>query len=255
MTECMTVRNLVCSYGKEDILKDISFEVKDNDILFLMGNNGSGKTTLLNCLLNNLFYRCGSIELFGEDIRKMSRELFARKVAYIPQNFNTSCEFTVKDYLVLGRNPYIRLGNPQTIDYEIVEKYAKQTKIDEILERPFNTLSGGQKQWVAITRAMVQETPVMIMDEPMSALDFGKQGELLILLKELNKQGKTIILTTHNPNHCFFLLNAKVCVIHEGIIESYGDPKNAFNDAVIEKVYGKNVRVSNEGILNFCFLR
>ena len=251
MTKCINVRNLVCSYGKEDILKDISFEVENNDIFFLMGNNGSGKTTLLNCLLNNLLYRCGRIELFGEDIKKMSRELFARKVAYIPQNFNTFCEFTVKDYLVLGRNPYIRLGNPQNIDYEIVEKYAKQTGVDDILERPFNTLSGGQKQWVAITRAMVQETPVMIMDEPMSTLDFGKQGELLILLKELNKQGKTIILTTHNPNHCLCFVDARVCIINNGIIEAYDFPKNAFNDAVVKKIYGENVCISVEGTLNF----
>lgn len=254
MTEYLTVKNLVCAYGKADVLKDISFEVKKNDVLFLMGNNGSGKTTLLNCLLNNLYYRKGSIELQGQDIRKMPRDVLARNVAYIPQNFSTSCEFKVKDYLVLGRNPYIRLGNPQNADYEIVENYAKQTKIDDILNKPFNTLSGGQKQWIAITRAMIQETPIMIMDEPMSALDFGKQGELLILLHELNIQGKTIILTTHNPNHCFCIPNARVCVIHNGVMEAYGAPKVAFSDAVIKKVYGKNVCVSDEGTLNFSLM-
>ena len=251
MTKCITVSNLVCSYGKEDVLKNISLDIYENDLIFLMGNNGSGKTTLLNCLLNNLFYKSGNIELYGNDIKKMSRDLFARKVAYIPQNFNKVCEFSVKDYLVLGRNPYIRLGNPQKTDYEIVERYAKQTGIDDFLDRPFNALSGGQKQWIAITRAIVQETPVIIMDEPMSALDFGKQAELLALLKELKHQGKTIILTTHNPNHCFCSSDSKVCIVNNGIIEAYGSSTIAFNDTLIQKIYGEKVYKSADGLLSF----
>ena len=93
------------------------------------------------------------------------------------------------------------------------------------------------------------------MDEPMSALDFGKQGKFLGLLNELKEQGKTIILTTHNPNHCVCLSNAKVCVIHAGMIEAYGVPESVFNEELIDKIYGENVQVSNDGILNFHFLR
>jgi ABC-type cobalamin/Fe3+-siderophores transport system ATPase subunit len=143
------------------------------------------------------------------------------------------------------------LGNPQKSDYEIVEKYATQTKICDILDKEFNSLSGGQKQWVAITRAIVQETPIMIMDEPMSALDFGKQGELLILLHELNTQGKTIILTTHNPNHCFCIPNAKVCLIHKGVIEAYGTAESVFTENIINKIFGQYVRKSEDGSLKF----
>jgi iron complex transport system ATP-binding protein len=99
----------------------------------------------------------------------------------VPQNINMNCDFRVKDYLVLGRNPYIVFGNPKSSDYELVEFYADKTGITDILEKNFNSLSGGQKQWVTITRALVQETEIIIMDEPMSALDMGKQAELMML--------------------------------------------------------------------------
>lgn len=252
MTDLITVENLTCAYDSEDVLKEISLHVKEKDVIFLMGNNGSGKTTLLNCLLNNLFIKQGNIYYEGRNINIISKEKFAKLVAFVPQNFNTACEFKVKDYLVLGRNPYIRLGNPKKSDYLIVEKYAEQTGVVDILNKSFNSLSGGQKQWVTITKAMVQETKIMIMDEPMSALDFGKQGELLLLLYELNKQGKTIVLTSHNPNHCFCIPVAKVCMIDAGIIQAFGTPKSIFNEEMIKRIYGKNVCLNRNGKIDFC---
>lgn len=143
----------------------------------------------------------------------------------------------------MGRSPYIKFGlSPSKADFEIVEKYAEKLGICDILTSTFNELSGGQKQVVAITKALIQETPIIVMDEPMSALDIGKQAEILILINQLITESKTIILTSHNPNHAL-LTNCKVCLINEGQVISYGLNKNVLTPENLEKVYGKNVKL------------
>lgn len=120
-----------------------------------------------------------------------------------------------------------------------------------ILEKPFNTLSGGQKQWSAITRALIQETSIIIMDEPMSALDMGKQAELLMLLKSLKeKDSKTIILTSHNPNHCLSL-KSTVCLLHKQKIFALGSPECVFNTTNVFEIYGEYVELSKNNYVEF----
>lgn len=239
------INNLSCSYGKHSVLNNVSFEVKKNDLLFVMGNNGCGKTTLLKCILNSVSSFSGTIRIDDNIIKNISQKQFSKIVSYVPQNININCSYKVKDYLVLGRNPYIVMGNPKKKDFDIVEKYAIETGITDILNHDFHTLSGGQKQWVAITRALVQETPIIIMDEPMSALDLGKQAELLELLFQLKKKGKTIILTTHNPVHSLSI-ESNVCLIHNNHILKYGKAKEVLTRENINLVYGNKVKINQE---------
>ena len=105
-------------------------------------------------------------------------------------------------------------------------------------------LSGGQLQIVAITRALIQETPIIILDEPMSALDLGNQVIILRLIKELSNQGKTIIFTTHNPNHAI-ALNCEACVIDGGMLVGCGEAKKTLTLDVIRKIYGDSFGISN----------
>lgn len=251
MNKYISLKNISCCYGKKEILSNISMDIDKGKIVFLMGNNGSGKTTLLKCLLNNIPIQKGSILFEGKEISHISKSDFSKLISYVPQNININCDLKVKDYLVLGRNPYIAFGSPTSYDYEIVEKYALQTGILNILTQPFHLLSGGQKQWVTITRALIQETPVLIMDEPMSALDLEKQAELLILLKNLKKQlGKTIILTSHNPNHCF-CLDSSVCLLNHKKILAFGHPKQVFTQKNISDVYGPHILLNNNNFIEF----
>lgn len=96
MTDLITVENLICAYDSEDVLKEISLYVKEKDVIFLIGNNDSGKTILLNCLLNNLFIKQGNIYYEGRNVNIISKETFAKLIAFVPQNFNNACEFKVK---------------------------------------------------------------------------------------------------------------------------------------------------------------
>ena len=132
MNKYISVKNISCCYGKKEVLSDISMDIDKGKILFLMGNNGSGKTTLLKCLLNNIPIQKGSILFDGKLVSDISKSDFSKMISYVPQNINLNCDLKVKDYLVLGRNPYIAFGSPTSCDYEIVEKYALQTGVLEI---------------------------------------------------------------------------------------------------------------------------
>lgn len=248
----VTIDKLSYSYGKKCVLSNVSMDIEKGSIVFLMGNNGSGKTTLIRCLMNHLHVREGIILCEGEDIAGMPRERLAKLISYVPQNINMNYgDLRVKDYLLLGRNPYIVLGTPQKEDYEVVDLYAKETGIENLLNTPFGSLSGGQKQWVAITRALVQQTPVIIMDEPMSALDLGKQADFLALLARIRtKEDKTIVLTSHNPNHCM-MLDSTVCLLCEKQIFAWGKAEEVFNNQTIKKIYGNRVKMYEQGYIGF----
>lgn len=251
MTKFLTFENISVCYKDKEVLNSINFEIEKGTILFLLGNNGSGKTTLLKTFMRMVPIKNGDVFIEGINISKINQLEFSKIVSYVPQNINLSCDLSVKDYLILGRNPYIKFNSPKNKDYEIIEEYASKMNILDLLDKSFTTLSGGQKQLVTITRALAQETPILAMDEPMSALDLGKQAEVLMTLKRLNKEfGKTVILTTHNPNHCFHL-NSKVCILNETKLVGIDSAEQILNESNINKIYGEYIKI-NKGRIDFC---
>ena len=244
MSDAIRVKALTCSYGKHSVLENISLSVQTGDLVFLLGNNGCGKTTLVKCILNMIPYS-GSISVRNTLSSTLTPNMFAKLVSYVPQSINVSCDYSVKDYLLFGRNPYIQLGRPQQSDYAIVDKYASQTGVQDYINQSFQTLSGGQKQLVAITRALVQETPVIIMDEPMSALDLGSQADILKLLMSMKSTGKTLLLVSHNPLHAL-CCNGTVCLLDNKHIVAYGPSNEILNDRNIRQIYGNNVKLHQD---------
>lgn len=233
--------NLSFGYDKSVILKNISLKINRNRICFIMGNNGSGKTTLLKNLLGFLTPESGIINIADYDIKKVSKSLLSRLVSYVPQAINLNTDFSVIDYLALGRTPYIKIGKRiSNEDYNIIDKYSGMLKVDELYSVPFNKLSGGQKQMVAIARSLIQDTPVLIMDEPMSALDLGKQADLLRLFSNLVHERKTIILTTHNPNHAL-TVESDSCFIEDGEVIAFGCSSNVITDELVSRIYGQDI--------------
>lgn len=245
MSNPMIQLNDVCfSYEKEMVLRHLSMTVEKNDLCFVMGINGSGKTTLLKNIMAFLLPKSGSILIDGIDVATANRNTMSRLVSYVPQAINLNTDFTVMDYLALGRTPHLGLvARMKESDYDIIDRYSTRLGIDRLLRIPFNNLSGGQKQMVAITRSLIQDTPLIIMDEPMSALDIGKQVDLLQVLYELIVEGKTIILTTHNPNHAL-AMKCDVCFLKRGTLIAYGDSFETINDNLLHEIYGNNVSLN-----------
>ena len=249
----VSIKDISFSYDTKEIYNGLSVDFPKDKISFIMGENGSGKTTLLKIICNFLQIRSGEIEVLGKNIHEYDVRGLAKAIAYVPQIINLNNDFLVKDYIVLGRAPYIPFGsNPSESDYAKVEEYAKIFAIDEFLDVNFNTLSGGQKQIAAIVRAMVQETPIIVLDEPMSALDMGKQAEFLSLVLKLRKEGKTIILTSHNINHAFAIKDdCEICLIHEQKMIGHGLYQDVLSEENINAIYGDNVKLESSGNISF----
>lgn len=239
--QAVHVKDICFAYESKMILKHLSMDIVPNNICFIMGNNGSGKTTLLKNMMGFLLPQQGEIQIAGENVANIEKQTMSRLVSYVPQAIHLNTDFSVIDYISLGRTPHMGMLSKMTNkDYQIIEDVSVLLGVDEIYEIPFNKLSGGQKQMVAIARSLVQDTPVIIMDEPMSALDIGKQVDLLKVLYDLSKKGKTIIITTHNPNHAL-AVESDACFLQEGEIAAFGKSSDIICNELLQQIYGQNI--------------
>ncbi|QLL70032.1 ABC transporter ATP-binding protein [Lactobacillus sp. 3B(2020)] len=203
----LCVNNLSYQYqANHPLLKGISFQLARGEILTLLGPNGIGKSTLLRCLTNLTNPTAGKITLQGTNLSRLSHRQRAQRMALVPQNYQVNADLSVFEYILMGRIPYHSFfGGPSPDDCQIAIHWLQKLGIVALKARPLNTLSGGQMQLVAITRALVQNPQLLILDEPMAALDIRRQAQVLGLIKHLQASGVTIIITSHLPNHAFIL--------------------------------------------------
>lgn len=239
------VKNLSFGYLKNRlILDDISLEFEKGKIIALIGRNGSGKSTFIDCLLGVNDYK-GEIFVCDINIKELSDKEYARHVSFIPQSVQINIDYSIRDFISFGRNPYLKLGQtPSKKDFDLVTNNAKKCGIADLLDQDINKISGGERQLAFIARALTQETPIIIMDEPTSALDFGNQQKLFKTMKELAKEGKTIIFTTHNPNHLVNLGCDIFAVKDKGILKL-----DELNDTAIKEIYGEEFQREGKSFL------
>ncbi|ANZ62753.1 iron ABC transporter ATP-binding protein [Secundilactobacillus paracollinoides] len=211
MTQILSADHLTFHYpDAKPLFADLSLSVETGEVLTLLGPNGIGKSTLLKCLLGFLKPSQGTVMLDSEPIDHLDNRSRARKIAYVAQTVDQSCQLCVRDYVVTGRTPYLNFSQqPGDAEYQVATNALKQLAIADLASQPVNTLSGGQLQLVTIAKALVQQPELIILDEPTSALDFGRQRQVIELIKQLSNDNYAIILTTHNPNHAF-MINQKV---------------------------------------------
>lgn len=250
------INSLSFNYGKKSILNDLSLKVHTGEIFALLGENGAGKTTLFGCITKNLKVCQNVIRISGKDICDISLIELARLVSYVPQlNSIKDLECTVLEYIVEGRTPYLSTFSiPKEKDYIFAEHCAEDVGISEILNMHLRELSGGQLQMVSIARALVQETPIIIMDEPMSALDLKNQALVLKLLLRLKQQGKTILFSTHNPNHAF-CLGCSIAMLHSGAIITQGFANKCLTEENLKLIYGNDIELFSTETSMQCAIR
>ncbi|PMC82246.1 metal ABC transporter ATP-binding protein [Anaerococcus hydrogenalis] len=189
------VKDLVFSYGKDDILKNISFDLDRGDFLTIQGENGSGKSTLIKLILKDLKKKSGQIKLFGKDIEDFDDY---SKIGYVPQvNDANKVAFPVtgREFVVLNLYKKFNIFNrPTKKCYKKVYEIFEILNIENLLNIPFNQLSGGQAQKVMIARAMVNDPDLLILDEPTVGVDENSKRDFLKLLAHLNDEHKISIL-------------------------------------------------------------
>lgn len=239
------IKNLTFGYDKtKKVLNDLSASFEEGRIVALIGKNGSGKSTFLDCLLGVNDYE-GEILINGQNIKSMSDKEFACLVSFIPQSVQINIDYTIRDFISFGRNPHLKLGLSLTDeDYRKVEENADKCGITNLLDKDINKVSGGERQLAFIARALTQETPIIIMDEPSASLDFGNQQKLFRIMDSLTKEGKTIVFTTHNPNH-LVNLDCDVFAVSDGGLKKI----NELNDVGVKDIYGDDFEKDGKAFL------
>ncbi|MBN2020526.1 MAG: ABC transporter ATP-binding protein [Sedimentisphaerales bacterium] len=197
------VKNLCFAYKTQaDILKNISFRLKPGFFLSIAGPNGAGKTTLLNLLSGLLKPTAGTITIDGSDLRTYSVKELAKRIAVVRQEFIPVFEFSALQVVSMARTPYVGVFAFESVaDQRAITEALEMTDTARFAGRTLNQLSGGERQRVFIARALAQQTPILLLDEPTSFLDMKHQVGIYDLLKKLQlEKQKTIVAVTHDIN-------------------------------------------------------
>ena len=237
MNSIITIKDLNFRYGKNQILKNISFQVEEGDYLGIIGPNGSGKTTLITILLGLLAPYEGEInynkDLLGENF-----------LSYVPQKTFANDKLfpaTVKEIVATGLLSQKKTFKFYTkADYKKVDYILEKLRIEDLKNKKIGNLSGGQQQRVLLARSMVAEPSLLILDEPTSALDPEMREEFYKILKEINKEGVSIILISHDLVSIENYIN-KILFLDRRVI-FYGDYERFKDSEGINRYFGRFVR-------------
>lgn len=240
----ISVSNLSFSYNENLTLKNLSFEIEKNSFVSILGPNGAGKSTLVNLISKVMPIEAGEIVIEGKNIRDLNHIEIAKKVAVVPQYTSPGFNFSVYEIILMGRYPYLsRFKGEKQEDYRIVNEVMELTRTDIFKDRKYNELSGGERQRVIIAQTLVQDSPIIILDEPTSHLDINFQIEFMELFYSLyKKKGKTIIGIFHDINLAI-QYSEKIMLLKEGNIYCYGNVKDVINRTNIMSVFKSDVYI------------
>ena len=223
---------------KKPILRDVSFSVIQGEYLSIVGPNGAGKTTLLKCMDRILTGGTGEITVFGRPLADYRQKELARRISYVPQADGRVFPFTVEQFILMGRYPYLSpFTSISQEDRRAVRDALEVTRTAEFAGRLLDTLSGGERQKVYIAAALAQGADILLLDEPTTFLDYRHQVEIRDLLARVNASGTTIVAVTHDVNRAA-LDSHRIVAICRGAVVFCGTPQELMKTDVLERIYG-----------------
>jgi iron complex transport system ATP-binding protein len=229
----------------QPVMNDFSLEIVSGTVTAILGPNGAGKTTLLHLALGWLKPQAGKIRLDQRPLIDYSRRSLGQWIGLVPQNEHISFEYSLLEFVLLGRAPYLpALSMPGKADYKIAYEALQQVGLAELQNRSILSLSGGERQLVLIARALAQQPRLLLLDEPTSHLDLGNKGRLVHLLRELSAQGVSIVFTTHEPEVASALATHLV-LMQKGQILKTGPLEEVFTSQDLSFLYQLPVSVVN----------
>ncbi|WP_010261972.1 ABC transporter ATP-binding protein [Treponema primitia] len=242
----LEVRDLNFSYGNNPVLRDVSFTMGAGVLLGLLGPNGAGKSTLFRCILGLEKSHTGTVFLDGRDIQTLNPAALAKRIAYVPQTHAPSFNYSALDMVLMGTAAQGKeWAIPNTRQRATADEALERMGMSKFRDRGFRQLSGGEQQLILIARALAQDARLLVMDEPTANLDYGNQIRVLLQIQELSRQGYSIIISTHNPDHAF-LFTDQVLALHNNQIAASGPPGDVLTAELITRLYGVQVTIRRD---------
>ncbi len=241
----ISAEKLCAGYQGKDILKDLSFTLPEGEFTVLLGPNGAGKSTLLYTLMGFLKAHQGSVKLKGKNLTHYSRTELASIFAYIPQELHSEFEYSVEDTVLMGRFPFMGMMQKHSAeDLEILNDTLERLNLQQLRQRLLSRLSGGEKQRVYLARALVQQTPFILLDESLSQLDINYQVEIMRLLRTIcTEEHKGILLISHNLNLAANYAD-RMIFLKEGRLLQSGTPQQLMREDILSELYNLKLMVA-----------
>jgi iron complex transport system ATP-binding protein len=234
------------SLGGVRVVDRVSAEVGDGEWVALIGPNGAGKTTLLRAIAGLVPY-AGRIEVFGEDARTLARRQLARRVALVPQVPLMPREASVGEYVLLGRTPHIGyLASERRADHLAAEAALARLDLTSFAHRRLDSLSGGERQRATLARALAQDAPIMLLDEPTTALDVGRQQQVLEIVDDLRADGKLTVLSSMHDLTLAGQYADRLLLLDGGRLVAGGAAGDVLTGALISEHYRADVQIVGE---------
>ncbi|WP_136715367.1 ATP-binding cassette domain-containing protein [Halorientalis salina] len=235
--------------GDQSVLESVSASVSEGEFVGLVGPNGAGKTTLLQTINGVLAPDSGTVTVGGLDVRDASARELSRRVATVPQEATVGFEFDVRDIVEMGRTPYAsRLSRGDyREDRRQVEAALERTETAAFADRSIRAISGGERQRVLLARALAQDTPALVLDEPTASLDINHQVRTLSLVADLVAEGKTAIAAIHDLD-----LAARFCdrlfLLANGSVAASGDPATVLDSRYLDDAFDTATAVATDPV-------
>jgi iron complex transport system ATP-binding protein len=253
VTNILQTENVHLSIQQKSILKDISCLIKEKSVSAILGPNGSGKTMLLRCLAGIVQPCSGHVKWRREGTMNSLTALELAKIrSWVPVSQAIAFDFTVIDLMLMSRY-FLHQGFPSHVDQTKAEEALERLNIQSLTNRGYNTLSRGEQTKVDIARALAQGTSVILMDEPFANLDVDAQLLFSHLLKDLKREGKTVVFSHHDLSTIPYIAD-EILYIKEGALVAQGSVEALFSEKWIEAVYNIKSKIYDHLVENRIFL-
>jgi iron complex transport system ATP-binding protein len=247
----LVLDRLSITYGSACVLNRLSAEIEDGEWVAIIGPNGAGKTTALRAVAGLVGYE-GHVRVFADDARALTRKKLAQRIALVPQVPLIPGDITVREYVLLGRTPHLGyFGSERRADLFAADGALDQLDLIPFAERRLDTLSGGERQRATLARALAQDAPILLLDEPTAALDVGRQQQVLELVDGLRaSRGLTVLSTMHDLTLAGQYAD-RLLLLDGGRLVAAGSAEHVLTRALITEHYGAEVEVVDAPGLGF----
>ena len=243
MVTAVRLRDVSVVLDGTQVLTEVSLDVAQGEWLAVIGPNGAGKTTLLRAMAG-LVPVAGVVEVEGSDAAGRSRRVLARCLAYVPQTPLVPEGMNVREYTLLGRTAHLSyLAMESRRDFEAVDAVLARLELDPFAHRPLTSLSGGERQRAVLARALVQEAPVLLLDEPTTALDLGHQQQVLELVDELRRERGLAVVSAMHDLTLAAQFAERLVLLSRGAVAVEGTPEDVLTEDILSRHWGAHVRV------------